>query len=308
MIGLCCQYIEKQISRTGKESFVNIIDERGLQYNQFLKGKYTTKQIEEVWAHNLTGLSSILTRVNSEGIKVFRVSSSLLPLYDCLPNVLHESQEVKSLLGSIGKFILENKMRLTTHPDQFVVLSSNKNEVIQNSINMLHHHGWVFDQMELPATPYYAINIHGGTKGNTSILVQSVNKLSESTKKRLTLENDERSYNVVDLVKVFEETGVPICWDSHHHIFNDGGLTSTEALEMSKKTWGEIKPLTHLSNTSPDLVNGSFTDRRKHSDYVHYIPDHQMNDNNDDKIDIEFEFKMKNLAIFKAVKEFGIKL
>lgn len=308
MIGLCCQYIEKQTSKTGKESFVNITGEKGLQYNQFLKGKYSIKQIEEVWWQNLTGLFSILKRINSEGIKVFRVSSSLLPLYDCIPNVLYESKNVKDLLSNIGEFVIENKIRLTTHPDQFVVLSSDKENVIKNSINMLYHHGWVFDQMNLPITPYYAINIHGGTKDNSKILIQSINKLSESTKKRLTLENDERSYNVMDLIKVFEETGVPICWDSHHHTFNDGGLTSAEALEISKKTWGEIKPLTHLSNTSPDLVNGSFTDRRKHSDYVHYIPDHQLNDNNDDKIDIEFEFKMKNLAIFKAVKEFGIKL
>jgi UV DNA damage endonuclease len=173
---------------------------------------------------------------------------------------------------------------------------------------MLQHHAWVFDQMQLPASPYYAINIHGGTKGNLSILTDSIKKMSSSAKNRLTFENDERSYYVKDLYKVYEETGVPICWDSHHHIFNDAGLSLDDALSLAKTSWNGVKPLTHLSNTDPSLVNGNFTEKRKHSDYVHYIPDCQLKANNLDEIDIEFEFKMKNLAIFKAVKDFDIKL
>jgi len=307
MIGLCCQYIEKKVARTGKESFINIIDEKRLQYNQFLKGKYTTKHIEETWINNLLGLLSVLKRINAEGFKVFRISSGLLPLYDSVPE-LHNSQTAKDILNIIGKFILENKIRVTTHPDQFVVLSSDNPNVIKNSINMLLHHGWIFDQMNLPTIPYYAINIHGGKKGNTLTLIESIKKLPQSTKDRLTLENDERSYNVKDLLSVFQETGIPIVWDSHHHSFNNAELTPEEALNICKNTWRDIKPLTHLSNTSPDSVNGSFTERRKHSDYVHYIPECQLLNNNIDQIDIDFEFKMKNLAILKAVGDFKIKL
>lgn len=80
-----------------------------------------------------------------------------------------------------------------------------------------------------------------------------------------------------------------------------------EGLELAMKTWS-VKMLTHLSNTDPLCVNGSFKDRRKHSDYVHYIPDLQRKWNDENKIDIEFEFKMKNLAIRKAIKDFGIVL
>jgi UV DNA damage repair endonuclease len=135
------------------------------------------------------------------------------------------------------------------------------------------------------------------------------NKLfREAVKNRLTLENDESYYSIVDLYKVFEETGVPICWDSHHHSFNDGGISNEESLQKCIKSWNSIKPLTHLSNTDPTLVNGSFTDRRKHSNYVHYIPDCQFQANNNDEIDIEMEFKMKNIALMKASKDFKLKL
>lgn len=308
MIGLCCQYIESKTNRNGKTEFINIIDEKSLQFGQFNKGKYSKSQIYSVWENNANELLKIIKRCFSEGIKSFRVSSNLFPLYDMLQNDLQEFYSVKKILSEIGNFALSNEMRLTTHPDQFVVISSNKNDVIEKSIKMLEHHAWVFDQMNLPESPYYAINIHGGTKGNSEILINTINKLNDNTKKRLTLENDERSYSVKDLYEVYEKTGVPIVFDSHHHTFNDCNLSLEEAFALSKKTWGTIKPLTHLSNTDPSLINGSFTERRKHSDYVHYIPEFQLKANNNNEIDIDFEFKMKNIAIKKAVEDFGIKL
>lgn len=308
MLGLCCQYIQNKTKRNGSEEFVNIVDEKGLQYGQFLKNKYTLEQIQQTWINNANGLLSILKRVNSEGFKLFRVSSNLFPLYDSLPNELSSCQEVKAILAETGKFIIENKMRVTSHPDQFVVLSSNKPEVIEKSIRMLDHHAWIFDTMTLPESSFYAINIHGGVKGNSTLLIESINKLNPSTKNRLSLENDESSYNVRDLFHVYEMTGTPICYDSHHHTFNDAGLSIEDGLKLAMKSWGNVKPLTHLSNTDPSVANGSFTERRKHSDYVHYFPESQLNANNNDEIDVEMEFKMKNLAILKATKDFNVKL
>lgn len=308
MIGLCCQYVESYIKKNGEIEINNIIAEKHLQYNQFTKGKYSNAFIEATWVNNIEELFKILVKINDQGIKSFRVSSNLLPLYDSVPELLSNSSEVKSLLNKCGKFILKNNMRITTHPDQFVVISSNKNEVIQNSIRMLDHHAWIFDNMGLPISTYYSINIHGGTKGNSKILINSIKNMQESTKNRLTLENDETCYNVKDLYAVYEESGIPICWDSHHHTFNSAELSLEEGLNLAKKTWGTVKPLTHLSNTDPLFVNGSFAQKRKHSEYVHYIPDCQLIGNNNNEIDIDFEFKMKNLAIFKAIDEFKVKL
>lgn len=305
-IGLCCQYIEPITKKSGKTEYNNLTNEKTLQHGQFVNGKYSTETIESTWVNNLNGLFSVLKKINSENIKVFRFSSNLLPLFDFNPNI-RESSKVLNLLSEIGLFAKKNNIRLTTHPDQFCVLSSNKDGVIANSISILEYHAWVMDKMNLDLSPFYAINVHGGTKGNSNILKQSIDKLPDNVRSRLTLENDERSYNVKDLYDVSTSTGVPIVFDSHHHTFNDSGLSIEAALELSAKTWN-TKPLTHLSNTDPSLVNGNFTERRKHSFNVHYIPDCQLKANNNNQIDIEFEFKGKNLAIFKAVKDFDIKL
>ena len=164
MLGLCCQYLEPKLKRNGQTEFINIVDETGLQYGQFLKNKYSSKQIEETWINNAIGLFDIIKRVNREGIKLFRVSSNLFPLYDSVTDNLRKCQTVKDILKETGRFVLENNMRVTSHPDQFVVLSSNKEDVINTSVRLLDYHAWIFDQMDLPVSTYYSINIHGRAK------------------------------------------------------------------------------------------------------------------------------------------------
>lgn len=308
MLGLCCQYMEKKVSKKGKVTYENLCNEKHLQYGLFKLGSYSDTRIHDTWVNNCTELLKVLKKIHSEGFRSMRISSNLLPLFDECEDKLKSDTEVISLLKDIGDFVKVNQMRLTSHPDNFLILSSNTQQVIDNSIKIFEHHSWIFDQMGLDASTFYAINIHGGTKGNSLILIDSINKLSTNAKSRLTLENDESSYSVKDLYSVFEQTGVPIVFDSHHHTFNDVGLTIEEGLKLAALTWGKVKQLTHLSNTTPGQEQGNFKDRRKHSDYVHYIPECQRLANNQDLIDIDIEFKMKNLAILKAVKDFDIKL
>lgn len=308
MIGLCCQYVEPIKKKTGSVEYKNILNEKNLQYNAFISKKYSDEQIVNCYKNNLTNLQSILKRIVIEGILSFRVSSNLLPLFDSVSDSIKYHPDVIDLLKSIGKFVLTNGMRLTTHPSQFVVLSSDKDSVIENSITILKYHAWIFDQMNLPKTPYYSINIHGGKRNAAARLIDSIQKLPESVMMRLTLENDESSYSIADLLPVSKETTVPLTFDSHHHVFNSGSLDGLDAMSLALETWNGYKPLTHLSNTEVGLENGSFSDRRKHSDYVHYIPDYQLQAINNNVIDCDFEFKKKNLAIFKAVKDFGIRL
>lgn len=307
-LGLCCQYIESVQKKSGKIEYKNLCNEKHLQYGRFLKNGYSNQEIQKVWQSNVENVFSIIKRIQKEGIRCFRISSGLIPLYDCAESLLKEDEKLLSSLQEIGDFVKLHKMRLTQHPDQFCVISSNTPDVIRKSITILNHHAWIFDKMGLDQSPYYAINIHGGTKGNKDRLIETINLLSENVKSRLTLENDERSYSVIDLYEVFQKTGIPVVFDSHHASFNNPLPSLQEGFELAKTTWKNVRQLTHLSNTEPSLSNGNFTERRKHSDFIHFIPEYQRLANNNDECDIEVEAKMKNLCIFKMVKDFDIKL
>ena len=161
--------------------------------------------------------------------------------------------------------------------------------------------------MGLERSAKYAINIHGGKSNRSSRLIDQIKSLPDSIRLRLTLENDETSYNVIELLEIYQQTGTPVVFDSHHFTFNTGDLSMEDAFNASLETWPKnIKPLQHLSNTDPKLVNGNFMDRRKHSDMIHYVPDPQLQALRDDTIDVEVEAKLKNVSIEDMKRKFSI--
>ena len=310
MLGLCCHFLQEETKpRSGEKYFVNAMEERTLQLGRYKAGKYSPDFIKATYVNNVRNLANMLPVVRATGVKHFRISSAMFPLVDQVDRELWDNDEVKVHLQRAGEFIRNEGMRVSTHPGQFTVLSSDSDRVVENAIKELAHHGWFFDEMGLDHSPFYAINIHGGKRDRTSRLIEQIKSLPDNVRKRLTLENDETCYSVIDLLEVHKHTGTPICFDSHHHIFNDAELTMDEAFEVSCATWQKgINPLQHIANTEPGMENGSFPERRKHSNTIHYVPDCQLKALRENIIDVEVEAKMKNISIVKMSQDFSIPL
>lgn len=308
MLGVCCHWLKSHVQpRTGNTVLINEMSERTLQLGRFQRGAYTDEQIRATYISNIKNLAAMIPKVSAAGIRLFRISSSLFPLADKVPRDTWDNAVVRAELQRAGAAAISRGIRLTTHPGQFCVISSDSDRVVENSFIELALHGWVFDAMGLPRSPHAAINIHGGKGDRHSRLVDGIRSLPQSVRSRLTLENDESAYSVVDLLPVYKETGVPIVWDSHHHTFNDGELTADEAFNVTQLTWPKgVIPLQHISNTEPSLLNGSFIDRRKHSDYIHHVPDCQLRGLRDDTIAVEVEAKHKNLSVDLMASMFNI--
>lgn len=298
-LGLCCQYLEPRIKRDGSVEYVNSINEKALRYGQYQAGRYSKKLIHDVYVNNLQEIVKVIPKIVADKIQVFRLSSDLFPLLEYNQRLVGHSPVVQSLLKQVGDMFKQHNIRVTTHPSQFVVLSSDSKHTVTNSIKVLELQAWIFDLMGFQQSPYAAINIHGGKSDRTDQLIASINSLGSNVRSRLTLENDESAYGVMDLLPVHEATGVPIVFDSHHHTFRTNNLSMDDAYDVAISTWNNLncKPLQHISNTSPELANGNFLERKKHSQYIHTIPDCQREGLIKDIIDVEVEAKMKNLAI-----------
>jgi UV DNA damage endonuclease len=307
MLGICCHFLKEETKpRSGEKYFVNAMEERTLQLGRYRSGKYSPEMIKGTYVNNVKNLAVMLPKIRKFGAKVFRISSAMFPLADQVDRELWDNDEVKKWLKVAGDYVKEQGMRVTTHPGQFCVLSSDSDSVVEKAFVELGIHGWMFDEMGLDHSPFYAINIHGGKADRSSRLIEQIKSLPDHVRKRLTLENDENSYSVIDLLEVFKETGVPIVFDSHHHVFNDGDLDMADAHAASCETWGTIRPLQHISNTEPSLVNASVSQRRKHSDMIHYVPAPQLQSMRDDTIDVDVEAKSKNIAVLKMAADFCI--
>jgi len=307
--GVCCHWLEEKTHpRSGKKEHVNVFEEKTLQLGRYRQGKYTPEMLRGTYVHNAKRLAEMLPKIHRVGIKLFRISSSLFPLADQVDKSLWNNPEVLKYLSAAGSYVKDNNMRVSTHPGQFCVLSSDSDSVVAKAFVELDIHAWMFDMMGLDCSSKYAINIHGGKADRTSRLIEQIKSLPHNVKSRLTLENDESAYSLMDLLYVHKETDVALVFDSHHHTFNEDNLSMEDAFAVACETWPKgIKPLQHLSNTEPDLINGNFMDRRKHSDMIHYVPDVQLQALRDDTIDCEIEAKKKNISTFDLRNKFSIK-
>lgn len=254
---------------------------------------------------NLKDLQIILKWNNENNMKVFRLSSAIFP-FSTHPDYSYSLDDFKDILKSIGNYALKNNMRLTSHPDQFNVIGSDKEYVVKNSIRQLNFHSDCFEIMGL--TKDSVMVIHGGGKiggkENSMLRFQTnFKKLKLTTQKRIVLENCETSFSVEDLLPTCELLGIPLVMDFHHHNLNSGKNEISILIKMVIQTWEKrnIRPKFHLSETCPEYLDStSLTKLRKHSDLItinHYkntikiIPENL-------EFDLMLECKLKEQAIF----------
>ena len=260
----------------------------------------------ELFLQNSLDLQKILHWNLKHNIKFFRVSSQIVSWASEYPlPSLPGYSEIEEVLFDCGLFAEEHGIRITTHPDHFVKLASPKEDVVANAIRDLEIHGEIFDLLCLPRSPYAKSNIHGGAAyGDKPFALdnfcRNFDRLPDSVKSRLTVENDDRPslYSVKDLYEsVYKRLGTPIVFDYHHHKFNTGGLSEQEALELAMSTWGDVKPVVHYSQSRSIEHNDPKIKDNAHSD-SYWTP---VNSYGHD-IDVMLECKHKELGLFAMRK------
>jgi len=240
----------------------------------------------------------------------YRISSGMMPLQTlpdanlCMENN-YNFDIIKQEFKLCADIIKKHNMRCSTHPDQFVVPASANPSVVKKSVEELIVHGDMMDLMELPQSYDAPINIHmnsykGDIKEIAKRFIDVYNSLPHNVKSRLVLELEDKtnSWGLINLYNlIYQKTGIPITYDSHHfRLNNPENISPEKAISMCIETWGKYKPVFHYSNGK-----SSPTDR-SHSDYV-YILHKELFENN---VDVEFEFKAKDYAIEKFETQYKL--
>jgi UV DNA damage endonuclease len=274
-----------------------------------VKKTFTQKGISyasELALQNSRDLFEILKWNVANNIKLFRTSSDMLPwASEYNLEDLPDYTKISNILKGCGTYAKENGLRINSHPGPFNVLVSPNPKVVENTIRDLELHGKLFDLMGLSKTPYNNINIHcNGVYGDKISAMDrfcaNFEKLSDSVKKRLTLENDDKAsmYSVSDLMYIHHKTGIPIVFDYHHHQFCTGGLSERQALLLATSTWRKsgVTPEVHYSESKALHEENSKLKPQAHSDYITALPNtYRIN------VDIMVEAKAKELAILPFI-------
>jgi len=295
-LGYACinMTIQKQAS-TNRTMMKRTFEAKGMDY------------VSDIALLNSKDIIKILEWNRQHGIKLFRISSSIIPWGNNIDiTELKDYKEIKSELKKAGDFAKLWDMRITCHPGPFVVLTSPKDNVVDNAISDLEMHGKLFDMMELSKTPYNKINIHcNGVYGDKTTAMdrfcENFKRLSDSVRSRLTVENDDKAsmYSVKDLMYIHKKIGIPIVFDYHHHQFCTGDMTEQEALQLASTTWPkDIRPIVHYSESKALHENDSKQKPQAHSEYINALPDTYGID-----VDCMVESKAKELAILPFLKQ-----
>ncbi|MFP4299317.1 MAG: UV DNA damage repair endonuclease UvsE [Spirulinaceae cyanobacterium] len=255
------------------------------------------EKLRSLYAENLKRLHLALAFCRDRDIQLYRLSSDLFPFFD-IPVGKAVLDEFNNEIREFGDRAQKDNIRLVLHPNQFVVLNSDKPSVIATSIKILSAHADVFERMGLPQSPWALMNIHGGKGDRAERLVDVIRDLPHSVKSRLTLENDEKTYNADAIAQICHKAEIPMVFDAHHHLvyeklpsYDDPSVG--EALAAAKETWKHPEwQLVHISNGRESLHDC------RHSDLITQMPESYRN-----APWIEVEAKHKEDAIAKIDRE-----
>jgi len=265
---------------------------------------------------NLEDLKKIMEWNFANGIFLYRMSSEMFP-FASHPQFYktYDWEQFSVPLAQIGELSKKYNQRLTFHPGQYNQLTSARADVVDKAIVDLDVHAKIMDMIGVDHQG--VIIIHGGTKNPSKQvalerLYINFKRLSSSAQKRLVLENCELAYSIEDLLPISEDLGIPIVIDYHHHNINPGTRDIYELTEKVVAIWKrrDIIPLFHVSESRPDVKpTDSITARRAHSDYVTTLPPALIQLIKTERIDIDVEAKMKELAVQRLQQlYFGITL
>jgi UV DNA damage endonuclease len=229
------------------------------------------KLLDEIYRDNIQTLAGALQYCKREGIRLYRLPSSIFPFFD--EDVGREvMRELAPSLARTGERAAQLGLRLVMHPDQFVVLSSDSPDVVANSVKILQMHADIMDLLQQPRSSWALLEIHGGKANRSDALVARIAELPDGIRLRLGLENDEYSYNAAQIHDICMRSGVPMVFDAHHHIVSEK-LSSyddpsvAEMLIKARATWAEpAHQLVHISNGRE-----GFNDRQ-HADLISVMP------------------------------------
>jgi UV DNA damage endonuclease len=268
--GLCCQFVDHDVKfRTATHRYVSGLpaDER-------------REYLAQIAWDNAEALTQAVETCHRLGIGAFRINSQVLPLTThpvsgyTLGDLDAHAGLLEAAFGHVRPLARELGVRLSFHPDQFVVLNSERDAVRDASVRELDAQAVL---AELVGADQLTLHVGGATGGKEAAverLLRGIDLLTDRARARLAFENDDRLFAPADLLPLCRDAGVALVYDAHHHRCNPDGLSVEDATLAAARTWAGRDPALGVAAAEPYFHVSSPRDGwdarnpRPHADYV----------------------------------------
>jgi UV DNA damage endonuclease len=235
-------------------------------------------------------------------IRLFRISSDLIPFGSSPVNALVWPEIHAEDFKRIGAKIRKAGIRVSLHPGQYTVMNSPTEDVVACAVEDLIYHDQILTALGTDTTNKIVLHV-GGIYGDKAAALdrfaENFQRLPETVQNRLIIENDDRLYNIEDVLDLANRLQIPAVYDNLHHAINPppSGGTDQFWIAEAKKTWKETdgKQKIHYSQQAAEKRPGAHTNA---IDLETFLRFHNQLD--DQTIDIMLEVKDKNLSAIKC--------
>jgi UV DNA damage endonuclease len=268
--GLCCQFVDHDIKfRSATHRYVMGLPE----------GERREYLAQIAW-DNAEALTQAVEACHRLGIGAFRINSQVLPLatHPVSGYTLGDLDDQVGLLedafAHVRPLAHELGVRLSFHPDQFVVLNSERPSVVEASVRELEMQAALSELVGADTLTLHVGGATGGCEAAIERLRRGIDLLSPRARARLAFENDDRLFAPADLLPLCAEMGVAHVYDSHHHRCHPDGLSVEDATLRAAATWAGRDPALGPFAREPYFHVSSPRDGwdarnpRPHADYV----------------------------------------
>lgn len=239
----------------------------------------------------------------NRGIQIYCVDCQNINFSGIDFSQIEEDSLEQEKIDIISNFVSFNKSRLFFLLGKSYFLGSQIFSVVQETKSILSKISSFLDLIgsQDPCILARVGSAYGNRKETLSRFCTEVMSLPESVSSRLAVINDDKPslFSVTDLLAgVFYVTKTPICFRFLPHQFNDGGLTSREALFLSSSTWpSEVKPIFIHSEPESTDEFGSPSSSSPSENLEYRIPTFNL------EIDVILDLSGKDLSCLKYMKE-----
>ncbi|HUM56403.1 MAG TPA: UV DNA damage repair endonuclease UvsE [Bacillota bacterium] len=206
-------------------------------------------------------------------------------------------------INELNELIKDSGMRVSMHPGQYTVINSPKSAVVSAAEKDLEYHAKILDALGINTEHKIVLHM-GGTYGDKEEakkrFVSRCRNLKPALTARLVIENDDRSFNIGDVLESAEKLKLPVIYDNLHNAVNraDDLTSDVQWIKKCKSTWREKDgpQKIHYSQQNKDKRPGAHSETIKTEEFIGYYQDLPGKD-----IDIMLEVKDKNMSAVKCI-------
>jgi UV DNA damage endonuclease len=203
---------------------------------------------------SLVFLREVLLYLAEEQIHFYRMPADLAPdpQHAGLAGQLRQIEEAAGMLAEVGALARQHGVRLTMHLELYAALASTDERVAAMARELIIARAALLDALGAGVDGTLVMHVggaHGDAPAASERFLARLERVPAAARVRLALEPDEECFGLAELLRLHQQSWLPLVLDTlHHQLNNPERIPLPQALGLALATWPRgVRPKIHIS-------------------------------------------------------------